>query len=157
MQAISVIKKKNWTAVIKTNSFLVFIRSQLSAFVGTLADYFVMITLTEFANVHYTLSIVFGGLIGATVNFLINRYWAFSSATPYRSGLDLQMIKFASVAAGSITLKSSGTYLVTENFKLNYKFSRLILDAFVAYGFNFVLMKYWVFRKKDDVDNQCVI
>ena len=132
----------------KRNSFMVFIRSQISAFIGVVVDYSVMILLTELGHVHYTLSIVCGGITGAIVNFLINRYWAFSSITPYKSRLDLQLLKFTSVAAGSIALKSTGTYFVTETFNLNYKISRLIVDALVAYAFNFVLMKYWVFNKK---------
>ena len=126
---------------------MIFVRSQVSAFLGAVTDYVVMIMLTDLAGLHYTLSIVFGGLTGAIVNFLINRYWAFNSNDPYTSPVSTQILKFASVVAGSIFLKSSGTYIITENFKLNYKISRIITDAFVAYGFNFVLMKYWVFRK----------
>jgi putative flippase GtrA len=111
-----------------------------------------MIVFTEVIHIHYTISIVIGGIIGAVVNFLINRYWAFKSNSSYTSTAGGQLVKFASVAAGSILLKSSGTYLITENFKLDYRISRLIVDAFVAYGFNFVLMKYWVFKKLPEAE-----
>jgi putative flippase GtrA len=135
-------------SVSRVNSFLIFIRSQVSAFLGAVTDYSAMIIFTEVVHIHYTISIVIGGSAGAVVNFLINRYWAFKSDNSYASPAGKQLLRFACVAAGSILLKTFGTWVITENSTLNYKISRLIVDAFVAYGFNFVLMKYWVFRDR---------
>lgn len=123
-----------------------FAKAQFSAFFGGMFDFMVMIGCTEFLGIHYTKSIIIGGLLGALVNFSINRYWTFHS--PDRPSYKKQLIRFYVVVLGSIALKSSGTYFVTEFFTLNYKFSRLIVDLFVSVGFNFTLQKYWVFRHK---------
>jgi len=121
---------------------VVFAKAQFSAFCGGIVDYLVMIVLTEFFGIHYTLSIVCGGLIGAIVNFWINRQWTFKTDNP---AIMNQLLKFSVVVSGSIFLKSSGTYLLTEFTNVDYKITRLIVDAFVCFGFNYFLQKKWVF------------
>jgi putative flippase GtrA len=126
---------------------IIFAKAQVSAFIGGITDYTIMIICTEYLHIHYTISIVIGGIIGAVVNFSINRYWTFDAkALPAKK----QIPKFILVVTGSILLKSSGTFLFTQIFRLNYKISRIIVDLIVSYGFNYVLQKRWVFRKESE-------
>lgn len=120
-----------------------FTRAQLSAFIGSLFDYTVMIACTEWLHIHYTISIGISGIVGALVNFNINRFWTFGTS---HIALSKQLFKFYLVVLGSIALKSSGTYFFTETFHTDYKVSRLVVDLFVSIGWNFMLQKYWVFR-----------
>lgn len=120
-----------------------FCKAQASAFIGGLFDYAVMILLTEYGGLFYTKSIVISGLIGAVINFSINRYWTFKNRDVSKRR---QLRRFVFVVMGSIALKSSGTYLLTELLHLDYKISRLCVDAIVSLGFNYMLQKYWVFK-----------
>lgn len=129
----------------KKNVVLVFIKAQLSAFTGGLIDYGIMILCTELLLIHYTISIAIGGVVGAIFNFSVNRYWTFNAN---KGPVGAQLAKFIFVVAGSIFLKSSGTYLFTTWVGIDYKFSRIIVDIIVSLGFNYVLQTYWVFRKK---------
>ena len=129
------------------NQVYIFAKAQASAFLGGIIDYLTMIALSELLHIHYTISIVFGGIIGAIVNFSINKYWTYQS---HQSPVGVQLTRFIFVVLGSIFLKSSGTYLLTTWLELDYKFSRIIIDLFVSLGFNFLLQKYWVFRKSQD-------
>ena len=122
----------------------IFLRAQTSAFVGGLVDYLVMIVATEFLLIHYTISIAIGGFVGAIVNFSINRHWTYNE---HKSSTTVQFFKFLFVVAGSILLKSLGTYLITTGLNIDYKISRIMVDLIVSLGFNFVLQKYWVFKK----------
>lgn len=131
----------------KKNAVYVFAKAQLSAFSGGMTDYLVMIFCTELLHIHYTISIAIGGIIGAIVNFSINRYWTFTGNKANRSPVSSQLMKFIFVVVGSICLKSGGTYLLTNWLKLDYKISRLIVDIIVSLSFNYVLQKYWVFKK----------
>lgn len=131
----------------KKKSVFVFAKAQVSAFTGGLLDYSVMILCTELLHIHYTISIAIGGIIGAVLNFSVNRYWTFKDNIANQSPVGLQLVKFILVVAGSIALKSSGTYLFTNWLKLNYKITRIMVDIIVSLGFNYVLQKYWVFRK----------
>jgi putative flippase GtrA len=129
----------------RKNSILVFLKAQASAFIGGLVDYLVMILCTELVGIHYTLSILMSGSIGAIINFSINRKWTFQAE---KGGLQHQIPKFIATVIGSILLKSAGTYLFTNWLKIDYKISRVVTDIIVSLGFNYTLQKYWVFRKK---------
>jgi len=122
---------------------LTFARAQLSAFFGGLVDFLVMILLTEFAGIFYAYSIIVGGIVGAGVNFSINKYWAFGEQ---QSTTRNQILKFSLVVIGSIFLKSTGTVLLTETLMIKYWIARLVVDAFVCFGFNYVLHRIWVFK-----------
>jgi putative flippase GtrA len=132
----------------KTNAVFVFAKAQLSAFLGGLIDYGVMIFCTEVLGVYYPISIAIGGVIGAVFNFSVNRYWTFNSDKASKAPVGAQLVKFIFVVAGSIFLKSTGTYLFTNWLKINYKFSRIIVDIIVSLGFNYLLQTYWVFKKR---------
>ena len=139
--------KKNKLQKIAKN-LIVFSKAQLSAFVGGITDYFIMIFFTEVFHLHYTISIVIGGIIGAVVNFSLNKIWTFSSNNDtYKNSLSQQVIRFILVVINSIFLKSMGTYAITTFLKLDYKISRIITDLFVSIVFNFTLQKFWVFKR----------
>lgn len=121
-----------------------FVKAQASAFLGGVFDYLLMVLLTEWGNIYYTYSILISGTAGAVVNFLLNRYWTFNATSEKKRA---QLKRFVVVVTGSVLLKSSGTYLLTETAGFDYKISRLFVDAFVSLGFNFTLQKYWVFKK----------
>lgn len=103
-----------------------------------------MIICTELFHVYYPISILLSGLVGAVVNFSINRYWTYRV---HHLGIGKQLLKFIAVVLGSIILKSLGTYLVTNWLSIDYKISRIIVDIIVSLGFNYTLQTYWVFKK----------
>lgn len=127
-------------------SVKLFLKAQVSAFSGGLTDYGLMVLLTELLHIHFTISIIISGSIGGMVNFCINRFWAFKSTDGYHGTANMQLIRFFMVVLGSISLKSAGTYLLHSSFNLDYKIGRLLTDSIVSYGFNYPLMKYWVFK-----------
>jgi len=135
-----------------TNSLLakikVFLKAQVSAFIGGITDYLIMVFFTEVFHVHYTISIVIGGIIGAVVNFSLNNKWSFHTKDiPYKNSMRKQLIRFIFVALNSIFLKSTGTYAITTYMMIDYKISRIIVDLFVSIGFNYTLQRFWVFKK----------
>jgi putative flippase GtrA len=140
--------------MIKKKTVLEFLKAQLSAFSGGILDYLVMVFCTEVLHIHYTISIAIGGIIGAVLNFSVNRYWTFNRNNASTSPVGMQLVKFIFVVAGSIALKSSGTYLFTNWLKLDYKITRIIVDIIVSLSFNYVLQKYWVFRKPKVAESQ---
>lgn len=140
--------KKN--SLLKTiiKQLFTFSKAQIAAFSGGVVDYLIMIAVTEFCGVHYTYSIVISGIIGAYVNFKVNKAWTFQSKElPYLNSTRTQVIKFAVVVLNSVLMKASGTWIITSYFKTDYYISRLFTDAFVSCVFNYNLQKYWVFRK----------
>lgn len=134
----------------------VFAKAQVSSFVGGIVDYLVMIFFTEVFHLHYTLSIAIGGIIGAIVNFSVNKKWTFrSKEQPYHfSGLS-QILRFVLVVMNSIILKASGTYFFTTFMKIDYKIGRIMTDLLVSLVFNYTLQKHWVFKKRGVILQEC--
>lgn len=126
--------------------FFVFIKAQASAFVGGVADYLIMIACTELLGIHYSISIIIAGILGAVVNFSINRKWTYHAED---GKINRQLIKFIVVVLGSVALKSSGTYALTTWLNIDYKITRLLVDLIVSLGFNYTLQTYWVFYRKN--------
>ncbi|PVH24070.1 GtrA family protein [Sphingobacterium corticibacter] len=121
-----------------------FLKAQLSAFVGGMVDYGVMICGVELFGLPVSTSIVISGTIGAVVNFSINRYWTFKDQD---TAVGDQLWKFVIMVVGSILLKSQGTPFLTDITGIDYRITRLMVELVVSLGFNFTLQKYWVFRK----------
>ena len=145
----TIIMKRRRTSTGKLPEKLhVFIKAQFSAFLGGIVDYFTMVFFTEIFHLHYTISIAIGGVIGAMVNFSLNKKWTFySKDTQYKNPMSEQLVKFVFVVFNSILLKSSGTYLITTSLGFDYRISRIATDLFVSIVFNYTMQKYWVFRK----------
>ncbi|WJS94613.1 GtrA family protein [Flavobacterium johnsoniae] len=133
----------------KKKSILTFLQAQVAAFVGGITDYGLMIFLTEIFKLHFTFSILISGTVGAIVNFSINRFWVFKNQSGYKNRINSQLFKFALVVLGSIFFKSLGTLILQKSFQIDYRIGRLITDSFVSYGFNYPLIKYWVFKAKE--------
>jgi len=121
-------------------------KAQLSAFIGGISDWIIMVFCVEWFHVHYTASIWISCFLGAMVNFILNKYWTYGAT---HESLVNQLMKFYFVVIGSVALKSLGTYLMTEGLSVDYKISRLIVDIVVSLGYNFTMQRYWVFRKKE--------
>ncbi|MFH7001772.1 GtrA family protein [Flavobacterium bizetiae] len=133
-------------------SIITFLRAQVAAFIGGISDYGLMILLTEVCKLHFTFSILISGTIGAIINFSINKFWVFKNQSGYSSHINSQLFKFALVVLGSISLKSFGTLVLQKVFQIDYRIGRLITDSFVSYGFNYPLIKYWVFKTNQKQD-----
>ena len=86
-------------------------------------------------------AVALGGVVGAIVNFSLNRYWTFTS------GSGTQGYSNALTVAGSIVLKYLGTYLLEHHIGIDYKIGKLIADLFVSVLFNYPLQRFWVFHK----------
>lgn len=140
----------------RKKSIFTFLQAQVAAFSGGITDYGLMILLTEVFKMYFTFSILISGTVGAIINFSINRFWVFKNQSGCNSHINIQLFKFALVVLGSISLKSFGTLILQKVFQIDYRIGRLITDSFVSYGFNYPLIKYWVFRaneKKNEIDS----
>lgn len=140
--------------MIWTKSLMIFLKAQVSAFSGGLTDYGLMILFTELLGIHFTISILLSGTIGGLVNFILNRFWAFKDENTYANSPSQQFARFFTVVLASITLKSAGTYLLHLSFSIDYRLGRLLTDGLVSYGFNYPIMKIWVFKTRTSASDK---
>lgn len=119
-------------------------RHQIAGLIATAVDFGVLIILTEFFDVWYVLSTALGALFGAVTNFFISSYWAFSGS---KNSLVNQMFKYVIVSAGSLILNTLFVYILTDFLQFDYKISKVITAITIAWTYNFLLMRYYVFKK----------
>ena len=124
---------------------MVFLRAQFSAFIGGVSDYIIMLICVELFGMHYIPAIAVGATFGAVINYSISRSWAFKAD---QEKISSQFVKYAMVSFGSLVLKTLGTFILTECVLIDYRISKLLTDGIVAFGFNYTLQRYWVFKQK---------
>ncbi|MFT4061400.1 MAG: GtrA family protein [Edaphocola sp.] len=125
-----------------------FLKAQASSFMATLADYAATFVLHHLAESWFVYASIVGNICGGIVNFLLGRYWAFSSKEEKVAG---QAAKYLIVWLGNILLNAGGIYLLTEIFKLHPWLSKLAVSMVTAIGYNYVLQKFFVFKKKKHI------
>ncbi|MDR2041736.1 MAG: GtrA family protein [Tannerella sp.] len=114
-----------------------------------MCDYCIMILLTEYVKIYYIISIAIACILGAIMNFSVNKIWTFySKNSSYKFSLFQQLWRFLFVVINSIGLKMLGTYLLTDYVHIDYKISRIITDIVVSVFYNYMLQRYWVFRNR---------
>ena len=125
-------------------AFLTFLRSQMASIVATTVDFLLVIFLTAFWQLWYVISNMIGASTGALTSFLLGRYWVFES---FERKIEHQAFRYLLVAFGSLLLNTAGVYLLTEYLGIHYAYSKVVVALCIGIGFNFVLHKYFVFRK----------
>lgn len=138
------LKMKSTGREAKRELLFSFLKAQLSAFLGGIFDFSIYTVCLQYFGFSAHGSNIISGSLGAIVNFAINRYWSFSS---HSVPIGMQLWKFVIVVVGSITLKSTGIYILVDYLLLNPFLSKICVELLVSLGFNFFLQKYWVFRK----------
>ena len=123
-----------------------FLSAQVAAFIGTAVDFGVVILLTEIFGIWYVISNAIGAICGAITNFFLGRNWVFLST---KNKISHQAFRYFLVATGSMILNTLGVYLLTEFSSLNYIYSKVIVAIFIAFTFNFLLQKHFVFKEKE--------
>lgn len=122
-----------------------FSKSQASALLATLADWGVLFTLVEGLHVWYVAAVAVGSVLGALVNFLLNRHWSFEASGDRWHG---QAARYTAVSAASAGINSAGCYALTDLLKFHYAASVLVVSVLVGLFFNFPLHRYYVFRRE---------
>lgn len=129
----------------KINTFLFsFFRYQIAAIIATGIDFGVYFLLKDGFHVWYVVATAVGAFSGAVVNFIICRNWAFAAK---ETKITLQASKYIIVSAGSLLLNTLLVFVFTNYFLLHENYSRVITAIFVAVTYNFLLQKYFVFKR----------
>ena len=113
---------------------LTFSLAQVSAGAGSVVDYGLMVCCRQLLGFPLFWAIAIGGVVGAIINFTLNRYWTFRSSDPkagYTSSLRGPLLRFA----------------LQRYAGVDYKLGKLAADLVVSVLFNYTLQRFWVFRR----------
>lgn len=102
-----------------------------------------MIALVELTRLSPVLAAAAGALVGALINFALNRHWVFHAE---RAPLGGQALRYAVVSAASAGWNALGEHLLFKVVGLHYVLARVMVAVAVSLGWNFPMQRGWVFR-----------
>ena len=133
------------------SSIAEFCKAQISSLAATLIDFAVTALLFHFLGVYSVWSTFLGSVTGGVVNCVVNYKWTFRGNE--QSKLNVA-IKYCLVWCGSIALNTWGTAIGTRVLSGNNDIgldsvliSKVIVAVLVAVLWNFLMQKYFVFKK----------
>jgi putative flippase GtrA len=120
-----------------------FIKSQINSAVSTLLDFCVTVFLTEYIGIWYLLSSATGTFLGGCCNYTLGRHWVFGVIPPSRIKLLFRYLFFWCI---NFTINVSMVYLLTDQFKIKYMFSKIIVAIVCGVFVNYYLQKKIVYN-----------
>tara|TARA_Y100000589_G_scaffold66489_1_gene58057 strand:- start:60 stop:437 length:378 start_codon:yes stop_codon:yes gene_type:complete len=122
--------------------FNLLLKFSIAGIAGVLINFCLCIVMKELLNINKYFSNSFSLVIALTVNFFLNRNWAFSKN--FGNIVD-QSLKFSLVVIVSIVLNHLIVYIFTEKIKMNFYHSKIfavgllfIWNFLMHYNFTFV-------------------
>ena len=121
-----------------------FLKAQASSLISTAVDFLVTIALKEIFGLYYLIANIIGIICGGLTNFLLGRYIVFSSK---ENKVETQAVRYILVWLGNFALNIGGVYVFTSLFNVDYKISKIVVSLIVGFSYNYVLQKFFVFKK----------
>jgi putative flippase GtrA len=131
--------------VLSAASIWLWLRHHTTALLSTGVDYGVMVTCVEGFGLGPVLATVIGASCGAITNFLVNRSFTYRATSDPRVG---QAWRFVLVSGGSLGLNAGGEYLFHNVVGLQYMLARVITSIIVSNGWNFPMLRFFVFSRR---------
>lgn len=108
--------------------------------IGTAAHYVLLSVLVEVAGVHPVPASTAGAVLGALVNYFLNRQFTFRSDKRHREALT----KFLTIAALGLALNGLLMFILVDAFGLHYLLAQFISTGLVLV-WNFMGNRFWTF------------
>jgi putative flippase GtrA len=109
---------------------------------GMLIDFSATWLLKEKMRVHQYLSNTIGFALAVINNYILNKYWTFSTTAPNNSN---QFILFLIVALVGLVINNLSLHLLLKKYKYNFYFLKLIV-IFIVFLWNFILNSLVTFK-----------
>ncbi len=119
-----------------------FFKAQASSLIASAADFLVTLAAVKLFTLWYLAASITGTIIGGMINFYINRNWVFNANT---KALKWQVLKYILVWIGNLALVTSGVYLLTHFYHLNYLLSKVLVSLIVGTCYNYIMQKQFIF------------
>ncbi|AGC41818.1 CDP-alcohol phosphatidyltransferase [Myxococcus stipitatus DSM 14675] len=110
--------------------------------IATAVDFALVLALVEWMNLLPAWATVLGALLGAVVNYSINRVLTFRST----AAVGRQMVRYAVVSGTSALLNAGGVALLTLHPQLAYTLGWWLVRGVVYFAWNLPLQRDYVFN-----------
>ncbi len=117
------------------------VKNAISAVTATGSDFALVVVLVSGAKFQPATATALGCVLGAVVNYSMNRTWTFQTSGSVR----LEAIRYALVSGSSLLLNASGVQLLWKagtDYRVAWWLTRIV----VFLGWNYPLHRYYVFN-----------
>lgn len=112
----------------------------------TLVNVAVFVFLTEICNIQYMIANIIAWVIAVAVAFVTNKVWVFESVS-WKYPLWLkECYQFVMARLTTCIFDMGYMFVAVTVFDWNKTFSKIIANVFVIIA-NYVLSKFWIFKK----------
>lgn len=120
-------------------------RHQIAAFLAASLDYLVMIALVSGAGAAPALATACSAAVGAVLNFILGRFWAFDGRD---ANAGPQVLRYGVVSGTSLGLNTLGEYLVAQRLGVQYVLARVLVSVTISLLWNYPMQRFFVFERR---------
>ena len=118
-------------------------RSTVAALAATVVDFAMFKLLMLWEGISPPVATAAGCVLGAVVNYSMNRVWTFESD----AARSPQLVRYALVSASGAGLNFAGMKLLLHYLHWDPSLSWVIIRLLVSWGWNLPLQRFFVFPK----------
>lgn len=111
-----------------------------------MADFSVLVMLTELANLNYLISAGLGFLVGLSINYWLSIKWIFTHRSVEKK--HNEFLIFMIIGLIGLLINEISIWFLTEFISFHYTISK-ILTTIVVYLWNFGVRKYVLFTDRE--------
>jgi putative flippase GtrA len=123
-------------------------RATLSSVVATACDYFAFSVLVN-TGAAAAIATLLGCMVGAVVNFTVNRCWAFDSRGPWFRAA----VRYATVSGTSAVGNALLVAIATSGLGWSARSAWVVARCLVFLGLTYPLFRGWVFGSKSTAED----
>jgi len=119
-----------------------YLKAQASSIVASATDFGLTIFAVNILGFWYLAASIIGTVAGGGVNFYVNRKWVFESRS---AAIKWQILKYILVWAGNLIIVTSGVFILTHFFNLNYVLAKVFSSVLTGISYNYIMQKQFIF------------
>jgi putative flippase GtrA len=117
---------------------------------STVLDIGIFWFLANVVNLHYLVANAIAWVLAVIFSFLANKYYVFESRSFKREVWVKEATEFFGARGLACGIDMGGMYLLVSVMGINKNYAKLIV-TFVVIVLNYVLSKFWIFKKESRV------
>lgn len=114
---------------------------------STILDIGIFWFLANVVNIHYLFANAIAWVLAVIFSFVANKYYVFGSKSFKREVWVKEAAEFFGARGLACGIDMGGMYLLVSFLGVNKNYAKLIV-TFVVIVVNYILSKFWIFKKK---------
>ncbi len=105
-------------------------------------DFGATIIAVNLFGLWYLAASIIGTICGGFFNFYVNRKWVFQSRS---KEVKWQAFRYILVWLGNLAIVTSGVFILTHFFNLNYVLAKVVSSVLTGISYNYIMQRQFIF------------